>query len=197
MNRGEKIHALAALKGLFIWIIVLHNTFLIDALLEHIPGMAFIRIFGGDLGNSMFFMLSGFLISWGYRERIRNDCISFGDYLRRRIKKLYPMYAISNAAALLVAVWQYGVSAINLKKSHLPSCCCREAGWTTVVRITVLPGLCQLCFFAIFCIMPEQDGLKAIQGTVYFWLLELQQVIISVLQKAACLSAFQEMAWAI
>lgn len=26
------------------------------------------------------------------------------------------MYAISNAAALLVAVWQYGVSAINLKK---------------------------------------------------------------------------------
>lgn len=69
MNDRKGLRALAALKGIFIWMIVLHNTFLLDAILENVPGMSFIRLFGGSLGNSMFFMLSGFLISRGYQEK--------------------------------------------------------------------------------------------------------------------------------
>lgn len=87
-----------------------------DALFETVPGMPFIRLYGGSLGNSMFFMLSGFLIPFRYRERIGQGNISFEDFLKRRLKKLYPMYALTNLAALLVAVWQYGISAINLRK---------------------------------------------------------------------------------
>ena len=116
MDKKERLLGLTALKGLFIWIIVLHNTFSLDPLLEHIPGMAFIRLFGGSLGNSMFFILSGFLMSWGYRNRIRSGQITFGVFLQRRLKKLYPMYALSNGASLAVSLWQYGVSAINLKR---------------------------------------------------------------------------------
>lgn len=116
MKTGEKLHALTSIKGIFIWIIVLHNTFLIDALLENIPGMSFIRLFGGSLGNSMFFMLSGFLMSWGYRDRLRSGNLFLGDFLRKRLRKLYPVYALSNLAALAVTIWQYGISAVNLKK---------------------------------------------------------------------------------
>lgn len=116
MENRQTIRSLSALKGIFIWIIVLHNTFLLDTVLDHLPGMPFIRLFGGSLGNSMFFMLSGFLMVWGYRERISERKISFEDFLVRRLKKLYPMYAVSNIAALLVNVWQYGISAVNLKK---------------------------------------------------------------------------------
>lgn len=97
-------------------IIVLHNSFLIQPMLTAVPGTAFIRFFGGDLGNSMFFILSGFLMSIGYRERIGLRQISFGSYLTRRLKKFYPLYLITNTAALLVGIIQYGVSEINLKK---------------------------------------------------------------------------------
>lgn len=116
MCDDRKITAMASLKGVFIWVIVLHNTFLIDPLLEHIPGMAYITLFGGSLGNSIFFMLSGFLISWNYRDRIASGKILFDDFLVRRLRKLYPMYALSNLAALALNVWQYGASAVNLKK---------------------------------------------------------------------------------
>ncbi|MBP3684159.1 MAG: acyltransferase [Oscillospiraceae bacterium] len=108
--------SLTSLKGLFIWIIVLHNSFLIDAVFESVPGMPYIRLYGGSLGNSMFFMLSGFLMVYGYRERIAEGRISFDAYITRRLKKLYPMYAVTNLAALAVAVWQYGISAVNLRK---------------------------------------------------------------------------------
>lgn len=116
MNQKQEIRGLTALKGLFIWMIVLHNASLLDGFLEELPGMSYIYLYGGSLGNSMFFILSGFLMSWGYRDRIRDGRIAFGDFLCRRVKKLYPMYVLSNLAALVVSVWQYGVSAINLKK---------------------------------------------------------------------------------
>lgn len=116
LEQKQRFDSLTALKGLFILIIVLHNSFLIQPLFDSVPGVAFIRLFGGDLGNSMFFILSGFLMSIGYRERIGQGQISFGSYLSRRIQKFYPLYLITNAAALLVGIIQYGVSVINLKK---------------------------------------------------------------------------------
>ncbi len=81
-----------------------------------VPGMDFVRLFGGSLGNSIFFMLSGFLIALGYRDRIGAGNVTMEAFLGRRLKKLYPMYLLTNLVALMVAVWQYGASAINLKK---------------------------------------------------------------------------------
>ena len=79
LENRQTIRSLTSLKGIFIWIIVLHNTFLLDTVLDHLPGMPFIRLFGGSLGNSMFFMLSGFLMALGYREKIAQRQISFED----------------------------------------------------------------------------------------------------------------------
>lgn len=116
MEQKRQLPSLTALKGIFILIIAVHNTLSITPLFSNIPGSAFIVLFGGKLGNSMFFMLSGYLISCGYRKRIESHQLSFRDYLVKRLRKLYPMYFITNIAALILAVLQYGMSAINLKK---------------------------------------------------------------------------------
>lgn len=116
MEERKDYRALTSLKGLFILVIVLHNTLSVTPLFSSVPGISFIRLFGGTLGNSMFFILSGFLLSTGYRRRIEEHSIPFGDYLLRRLKKLYPMYILSNAVALIQEFSWYGVSAINIKK---------------------------------------------------------------------------------
>lgn len=117
MIRKQQMPALTALKGLFIVVIVLHNTFSIIPLFQFIPGSDFIRVFGGALGNAMFFMLSGFLFAYSYREPIGEGRVAFKDFLLRRLKKLYPLYLISNAAALILEIADYGFSALNLEKA--------------------------------------------------------------------------------
>lgn len=116
MEQGKRLDALTALKGIFILIIVFHNTMLFEPLFEAVPGSAFLTLFGGALGNSMFFLLSGFGMAFGYRDRIQSHAIAFGDFLGKRLKKLYPMYLASNFAALILAIVQYGASAINLQR---------------------------------------------------------------------------------
>ena len=116
MEKKKDYRALTSLKGLFILIIAVHNTLTITPLFSSVPGTAFIRLFGGFLGNSMFFILSGFLFSLGYKHRIQEHSVSFPEFLLRRLKKLYPMYILSNGVALLIEIGHYGVSAINLNK---------------------------------------------------------------------------------
>ena len=116
MEQKGYFRTLAALKGLFILLIAVHNTMLITPLFSGVPGMAFILLFGGLFGNSMFYILSGFLLSAGYKRRIQGHSIAFPEYLRRRLKKLYPMYILSNAAVLILELIRYGVSAVNIKK---------------------------------------------------------------------------------
>ena len=119
MEKKGNLTALTALKGLFILIIVIHNTLSVTRLFTQVPGTAFIVRFGGTLGNSMFFLLSGYLISAGYKTRILEHTVPFPAYLLRRLRKLYPMYILSNAAALLVELVRYGVSALNIEKAIL------------------------------------------------------------------------------
>ena len=116
MARKKTLNALTSLKGIFCLIIALHNTMLIYFLFDRVPGMSFIQLFGGTMGNSLFFMISGFLFAYHYRERIRLHEVSFRDVLLRRLVKLYPLYILANAVSLLVNLWLYGPSAINLSK---------------------------------------------------------------------------------
>lgn len=116
MKRQIDLNPLTSLKGIFIMLIVFHNTQLIQPLFTNLPGVDLISVFGGIFGNSMFFILSGFLISTGYRQRITAHSLSFQPYLLRRLKKLYPPYFLSNLAALVLDVVIYGFSAINLQK---------------------------------------------------------------------------------
>lgn len=116
MEQNRNFRSLTALKGIFILIIAVHNTLAVTPLFSGVPGTAFLILFGGILGNSMFYILSGFLLSAGYRDRIRSHSICFPDYLRRRLKKLYPLYLLSNGAALVIDLLRYGISALQVDK---------------------------------------------------------------------------------
>lgn len=116
MEQKGYYRALGSLKGLFILIIAFHNTLNGTVLFSRVPGADFLIQYCGTMGNVMFFMLSGFLISGNYKDRIQAHAIPFKDFLLRRLKKLYPMYLISNAAALTVEIFRYGASAINVEK---------------------------------------------------------------------------------
>ncbi|MBO7252620.1 MAG: acyltransferase [Oscillospiraceae bacterium] len=115
MEKKRSFDSLTGLKGIFIFIIVFFHTLPSTPLIDRIPLTSFVGTYGGTLGNYMFFTLSGFLISFGYRERICDGKVSFGDFICRRLYKLYPLYLLSNAAMLVADLIQYGLSAINLK----------------------------------------------------------------------------------
>lgn len=122
MNRPRYYPSVDGLKGLLIFLIVLHNLLpsvpgVGDVrIIDRIPLTSFISVYGGSLGDCLFFVFSGFLISTGYRNTIREHRIAFAPYLLKRLRKLYPMYILSNLAMLILAVLEYGPSGINLKR---------------------------------------------------------------------------------
>lgn len=116
MEKKGYFPTLASLKGIYILLIVLHNTLLITPLFTNVRGIVFLTAFIAAMGNYSFFILSGFLLTYSYKERIQGHSISFGDFMGRRLKKLYPMYIISNFVVLIIEIIHYGPSAINLTK---------------------------------------------------------------------------------
>ncbi len=123
MNRSRYYPSVDGLKGLLIFLIVLHNLLpsvpaagTSGRIIDAIPLTSFISIYGGSLGDCLFFMISGFLISTGYKSRLQEHRIAFKDYLWKRLCKLYPMYIISNFAMLILHILEYGPSGINIKR---------------------------------------------------------------------------------
>lgn len=49
---------------------------------------------GGDCGVAFFFLLSGFLLTMGYGERLENGTFRYSAYLRRRLQKIYPLHLL-------------------------------------------------------------------------------------------------------
>lgn len=58
---------------------------------------------GGDCGVAFFFILSGFVCSLGYGQRIREGVFHYGDFLWKRLKKLYPLHLLCLLFFLLVS----------------------------------------------------------------------------------------------
>lgn len=58
---------------------------------------------GGDCGVAFFFLLSGFVLSLGYGQRLQDGTFHFGRYLRRRLLKIYPLHLLCLAAFLAIS----------------------------------------------------------------------------------------------
>ena len=58
---------------------------------------------GGDGGVAFFFMLSGFVCSLGYGQRICEGVFRYGDFIWKRLKKLYPLHLFCLLFFLLVS----------------------------------------------------------------------------------------------
>lgn len=72
------IKSLTSLRGIFILFIFLHHAGVY-------PG-------GGSMGVVFFFVLSGFSMTLGYKERVMQPMFNFKQYLTRRAIKFYPLH---------------------------------------------------------------------------------------------------------
>lgn len=65
---------------------------------------------GGDCGVAFFFVLSGFVCSLGYGDRLRNGAFCHRSFLFRRLRKIYPLHLLC-----LVAIFVAGSHSIDTK----------------------------------------------------------------------------------
>lgn len=64
----------------------------------------------GWMAVDFFFMLSGFVMSWTYLERIRSRSTGMGRFAILRLSRLYPLHLLT---LLAVAILQYGYMRLN------------------------------------------------------------------------------------
>lgn len=109
----KRFDSLTGLRGIFILMIVFyHMGGYFDA-----PFASVLRLpykWGGVMGNSFFFMLSGFVISCGYRDRILGRQVDFGGFIKKRLIRIYPMYLVTDILQACFLVYEQGM-IINFK----------------------------------------------------------------------------------
>jgi len=84
---------------------------------EDVPGISDIHNYyfkEGFIGVSFFFILSGFVLSYSYKDKIQSGSIRFFQFWKARFARIYPLHFLT----LLIAIplMQYGDSVTFIKK---------------------------------------------------------------------------------
>lgn len=153
MDRKQS-NALTGLKGLAILVIFLFHTLNIDHF--GLPeAFSFLKAYGGYFGNYIFFMLSGFLISHTYRDRIRSGESSLGFFLGKRLIKLYPVYLLSNTIMHISMINKHGALILNVEQSILTALLqsggtlYKQSPWNYPTWFVCVLFLCYILYYAI------------------------------------------------
>ena len=102
-RENSNIDALLGLKAICCMMIVVFHTFKPTS--DNLQSVvSFIHEYFGAAGNIFFFMMSGFLMGYFYRNRIQKLQVSFGDYLVKKLIKIHPLFVITNIIGLIVTV---------------------------------------------------------------------------------------------
>ncbi|GHF74944.1 acyltransferase family protein [Seohaeicola zhoushanensis] len=90
---GPEVQSLTALRGVAaLWVVLYHYEHHFVADFGQVIGM-------GDLAVDLFFVLSGFIMVYVYRDRAR-----FGPFLLKRFARLFPVHAVTLAGvAMMIA----------------------------------------------------------------------------------------------
>lgn len=110
----QKVANLRALTGVralaAFWVVALHYTRFDDRFYD--VGVAKDLVRAGGLGVTVFFVLSGFIMTHVYRSRFRSNLsfLSWGEFLQNRFARLYPVHVVSALTMLGFAMvgWRYG-----------------------------------------------------------------------------------------
>ena len=111
MNR---IKSLDTLKGLMIFFIVIYHTQ--GILRVDNPIFNLLYKYGGDLGNTFFFMVSGFFITATSYEKVLAKKIDFLYFFKHRILKIYPMYFFSSLCCVVLKIFSNADNIISFKQ---------------------------------------------------------------------------------
>ncbi len=131
----QKIKSISGLKALStIGITLFHYYIYLCNRDENVIPIKFAKFFwkNGDLYVALFFLISGFLLAFNYKEKIESYSLSL--FLKRRFLKMYPsIIIITLISAILTAIEVHIVGGINegpfsLYKLLL-SLCMMSMGW--------------------------------------------------------------------
>lgn len=95
------IKSLTSLRGIFILFIFFHHC------LDLYPG-------GGSMAVAFFFILGGFSMTLGYREKVLKPEFSYRQYITRRCIRFYPLHWLCLLAALPLALLSFSWKLIPL-----------------------------------------------------------------------------------
>lgn len=114
MKRYKEIDMLRAVAVILValyhfWVVSGYKTTGIDTLNIFLS-------YGGEIGVTLFFLISGFGICCNLQHGKEKGQVSFKNFIGRRLQRIYPQYFLSIAVAVLV-----GDGAVYLAKEHLPS----------------------------------------------------------------------------
>lgn len=113
MNKRKEFWALDWIRfGLAVYLVLYHTWFEYSAFVEH---AAIFRFFGlGNMATSVFFVLSGFLLTHVYAPDARHIAIDKQAFLVSRFSTLYPLHlfgiALSLPLVLLVVMKEGGIT---------------------------------------------------------------------------------------
>ncbi len=168
--------SLTALRGLFILTIVLYHVGdMFDGCFAPVLGIFYTC--GGYLGNCFFFLLSGFLLSGSYRERIAAGQITFFAFLRRRLVKIYPLYILTNLCMLFLKACTHSLPASGVWKTTLKIALTTSWGWFDNVYPYNLPtwfvSILLQCWVVYYCVVRLSAGRPALYrfltGALSLW----------------------------
>ena len=104
--KSVKYNQLESLRGLLaIAVTLIHVQFAVSILTDNflIQGRS-----GGNWPVDFFFVLSGFVISYGYGDKI-NSKNSFYNFVIKRFRRLYPLHIVTLLAFVLIELARYFV----------------------------------------------------------------------------------------
>lgn len=151
----KRYEALTSLRGFFIYGIALfHMGVMIGRPMKRILDPVY--HLGGYFGDYFFFMLSGFLMCHVYRERIAAGNTKVTDFLVAKMKKIWPMFFVTNMIALLFLL-QLGDARDDIcLKNIIMSSLMLSTGWVENIYPYNYPAwflcvlfLCYILFYYI------------------------------------------------
>ena len=112
------------------------------------------HITGGHFGNCYFFILSGFLITHFYRNRIAINNIDLKQFIRKRLQRIYPLYFLSNLYMLVYNITLNGLDAYFRPKDMLEIFLMVCSGWVDDIYPWNVPcwflSMLMLCYLIYF-----------------------------------------------
>lgn len=94
------IKSLTSLRGIFILFIFFHHC------LNIYPG-------GGSMAVAFFFILGGFSMTLGYKDRVLKPEFSYKQYITRRCIKFYPLHWLCLLAALPLVTYTFNLKQVG------------------------------------------------------------------------------------
>lgn len=111
----------------------------------------------GHLGVTIFFVLSGFLISMRYYDDFAQNGItraSMTDYYRRRVARIYPLYAFLLVASLIFPINPFGVMYYTLTQGFFASLFVPTSTAPLIVTWTLTAEECFYLLLPLIAVLP-------------------------------------------